>query len=410
MAQPHQHLIRVPSAYQLADLVLIEAVTHVHAGVGRAGGVVDLPVQRDEYGYPCIYASSLKGALKTALLWALVKEKNDLTLARRAAEALLGPEPEPEESFESSVAVLDARLVAMPVRSLRGVYAYVTSPVLLSSFLEYSRLHSAKGNLLKDVESLSKEAEGVDKGSESLLNDVESLLREAKEVDRGSCLCVGSKDQLVVSELNGESELHNKIILLEELWLDPKPTQNGSALSKALGLDKPLLVLHDDEARHAIDRGLLRLTRVRLRRDTKTVEEGGLWSEEYVPAKTRFATVFLFKKPPLPERFVASLLGKQSGQEQQQVNDAAYLEALVKLGLLDDSTRKRVEEALQKNDLAGAVALLASSARERVKKLLTDQLKGYIVLGGHETIGKGIVKLRVDAGIVPDEDLPARVS
>ncbi|MEM2275182.1 MAG: type III-B CRISPR module RAMP protein Cmr4 [Thermofilum sp.] len=361
-------MIRVPSAYQLADLVLIEAVTHVHAGVGRAGGVVDLPVQRDEYGYPCIYASSLKGALKTALLWALVKEKNDLTLARRAAEALLGPEPEPEESFESSVAVLDARLVAMPVRSLRGVYAYVTSPVLLSSFLEYSRLHGANGDLLKDVES---------------------LLEEAKGVNRGSCLCVGSKDQLVVNELE------SKIILLEELWLTPQEAEKGGKLSETLGLDKPLLVLHDDEARHAIDRGLLRLARVRLRRDTKTVEEGGLWSEEYVPAKTRFATVFLFKKPPLAERFVASLLGRQSGQGQQQVDDAAYLEALAKLGLLDDSTRKRVEEALQKNDLAGAAALLASSARERVKKLLTDQLKGYIVLGGHETIGKGIVKLQV---------------
>ncbi|MEM3944489.1 MAG: type III-B CRISPR module RAMP protein Cmr4, partial [Thermofilaceae archaeon] len=269
---------------------------------------------------------------------------------------------------ESSVAVLDARLVAMPVRSLRGVYAYVTSPVLLSSFLEYSRLHGANGDLLKDVES---------------------LLKEAKGVNRGSCLCVGSKDQLVVNELE------SKIVLLEELWLAPQEARNGSELSKALGLDKPLLVLHDDEARHAIDRGLLRLTRVRLRRDTKTVEEGGLWSEEYVPAKTRFATVFLFKKPPLPERFVASLLGRQSGQGQQQVNDAAYLEALVKLGLLDDSIRKRVEEALQKNDLAGAAALLAGSARERVKELLTNQLKGYVVLGGHETIGKGIVKLQV---------------
>ncbi|MEM1509651.1 MAG: type III-B CRISPR module RAMP protein Cmr4 [Thermofilaceae archaeon] len=366
-------MIRAPSTYQLADLVFIEAVTHVHAGVGRAGGVVDLPVQRDEYGYPCIYASSLKGALKTALLWALVKEKNDLTFARRAVEALLGPEPEPEESFESSVAVLDARLVAMPVRSLRGVYAYVTSPVLLRSFLEYSRLYGA------------------------VVGDVEPLLKEAEKVNRGSCLCVGNKDQLVVSELESKSELHNKIILLEELWLNPEPAQSGGELSKALGLDKPLLVLHDDEARHAIDRGLLRLTRVRLRRDTKTVEERGLWSEEYVPAKTRFATVFLFKKPPLTEKFVTSLLGRQGEGEQgqQRVDDAAYLEALVKLGLLNDSTRKGVEEALQRNDLAGAAAHLASSVRDRVKELLANHLKGYVVLGGHETIGKGIVRLQV---------------
>ncbi|MEM4030272.1 MAG: hypothetical protein QXO02_10265, partial [Thermofilaceae archaeon] len=80
---------------------------------------------------------------------------------------------------------------------------------------------------------------------------------------------------------------------------------------------------------------------------------------------------------------------------QQRVDDTAYLEALVKLGLLNDSTRRKVEDALQKNDLAGAAALLASSVRDRVKELLANQLKGYVVLGGHETIGKGIVKLQV---------------
>ncbi|MEM2246475.1 MAG: hypothetical protein QXU91_08470, partial [Thermofilum sp.] len=64
-------------------------------------------------------------------------------------------------------------------------------------------------------------------------------------------------------------------------------------------------------------------------------------------------------------------------------------------GLLNDSTRKGVEEALQKNNLAGAAELLASSVRGRVKELLANQLKGYVVLGGHETIGKGIVRLQV---------------
>ena len=118
------HVDVVPSTYLLSDLIVLRAVTPVHAGVGRAGGVVDLPVQRDEYGYPCIYSSSLKGALKAGLLQAFLKSlgggSGAYHRALMAVQALLGPEPEEGESFESSVALLDAYLFAMPVRSLRG--------------------------------------------------------------------------------------------------------------------------------------------------------------------------------------------------------------------------------------------------------------------------------------------------
>jgi CRISPR-associated protein Cmr4 len=53
--------------YDSSDLVLIESVTNIHPGIGRFGGVIDMPVQRDHLGYPVIYASSLKGSLKSAL-------------------------------------------------------------------------------------------------------------------------------------------------------------------------------------------------------------------------------------------------------------------------------------------------------------------------------------------------------
>ena len=45
-------------------LIIGYAVTPLHPGAGRVPGVVDLPVQRDPMGYPMLYASSLKGALK----------------------------------------------------------------------------------------------------------------------------------------------------------------------------------------------------------------------------------------------------------------------------------------------------------------------------------------------------------
>ena len=49
-----------------------------------------------------------------------------------------------------------------------------------------------------------------------------------------------------------------------------------------------IAVVGDDLSREVIDRSLLVQYRVRLNRETKTVAEGGLWSEEYVPQFTLF--------------------------------------------------------------------------------------------------------------------------
>ncbi|ALU12357.1 hypothetical protein EYM_02755 [Ignicoccus islandicus DSM 13165] len=48
-------------------LVLASALSHVHVGVGRSEGIVDLPVIRDGTGVFFLPASSLKGSMKTAL-------------------------------------------------------------------------------------------------------------------------------------------------------------------------------------------------------------------------------------------------------------------------------------------------------------------------------------------------------
>jgi hypothetical protein len=46
-------------------LFWLVALTAVHPGVGRSEEAqVDLPVQRDEFGLPTVWASSLKGADK----------------------------------------------------------------------------------------------------------------------------------------------------------------------------------------------------------------------------------------------------------------------------------------------------------------------------------------------------------
>jgi CRISPR/Cas system CMR subunit Cmr4 (Cas7 group RAMP superfamily) len=48
--------------------ILFSAYTYspLHAGVGQTIGLVDLPLEREKHtGYPCVYATGVKGALKS---------------------------------------------------------------------------------------------------------------------------------------------------------------------------------------------------------------------------------------------------------------------------------------------------------------------------------------------------------
>jgi len=362
-------LLQVPPVYAAIDLVVIEAITNIHAGVGRVGGVVDLPVQRDELGFPCIYSSSLKGALKTALLQAFVKiHGRNYRNAKNAVATLLGSEPEEGETFESSIAVLDAYLLAMPVRSLKGVYVYVTSPLLLKRFQERIAL-------------CCNISPGTSDKLEKLMNDINIVLNEVKNLNNGGALCIGNKGEVA---LDKPKNLQGKVVLAEEFVLEVNGIQSN--LKDELGLDKPLLVLHDDTAREVINRSLVRLTRVRLRRDTKTVEAGP-WTEEYLPVKTRLFTLFLYKRPPV-SRIIKDTIGKDN------VSYEDYLQALSKLGLIDQNSLEELKNAAASSP-SELQALLAEKLKNKVADIIMNKLRSFIIVGGNETIGKGIVKLTI---------------
>lgn len=99
------------------------AETSLHPGSGQTAGVIDLPVAREvATGYPVIVGSSLKGALRERAekVWGL----ND----QRVYEAF------GRQENAGAVAVTDARLLLLPVRSLNGHYKWVTCPYLMERY------------------------------------------------------------------------------------------------------------------------------------------------------------------------------------------------------------------------------------------------------------------------------------
>ncbi|MCC6005153.1 MAG: type III-B CRISPR module RAMP protein Cmr4 [Thermofilum sp.] len=370
MEEPGSLIFKGPSNYSSADVLLLETLTHLHVGSGKVAGFVDLPVQRDEYGFPCIYSSSLKGALKTALLHSAIKAsggKEDI--ARDLVMSLMGSEPDLEESFESSVALLDAYLLAIPARSLKGVYTYVTTPILLRKFKEYLDL------TLSVRETGSSEPADVRNAVEKILNIAETLRED-------EYICLEGKDGLCRGVQI--EELGKKVVLVEDVILSghevdgheagTKLKEDGVNLSGFLSgvetVERPLLVLGDSTGKEVIERSLLVLAHVRLG-ESKTVEEGP-WSAEYVPAKTKFFSVALFKRPWISDGMLKRYLRNDKVQRTKE----NYEKVLKELGF----------EGFQDGNFAQA-------ARQKFRDLVKMN-RNYVIVGGRETVGKGIMRIK----------------
>ena len=106
-------------------LLFIHALTGLHPGGGTALGVVDLPVQRERHtDWPIISGSSLKGVMRAECTRDNWEDKDVL--------AAFGPETKDASDHAGAVAFSDARILAFPVRSLTGVFAWVTCPAVLN--------------------------------------------------------------------------------------------------------------------------------------------------------------------------------------------------------------------------------------------------------------------------------------
>lgn len=238
------------------------AVTHLHPGAGRSPGIVDLPVMRDSLGYPMVPASSVKGALKTRcgrLTGAISGGKIDCKGNGRLCCCLFGGEVGAGPEGAGAISVLDLVPLAFPVPSIDRGYLYVAPKSLAA---RAAALMEAVG--ARDYAQLFKslaEAPGV-VAHVSYEGEVYLFTSPVK----ASKLDLGS-------HCNSLKTLASKL---------------GEIHPLAGSISERLLVLDDELAGHIVDRALLRVTRVRLNRERKTVETGGLWTEEYIPQGTVF--------------------------------------------------------------------------------------------------------------------------
>jgi CRISPR-associated protein Cmr4 len=219
---------------------LVHALSPLHAGTGHAADVIDLPTARMKAtGIPFLPGSSIKGVLRDARR-AIDSDKT---------QAVFGPSDDPA-AHAGALVVGDARLLALPVRSFRGTFAWTTSPLLLTL---------AK----RDLEEASL--------------PIPNITERAAQVANGSCL------------------RHNDKLYLEGLDLQATESDQATAWARRLvplvspGDDiftKRFAVVDDETMTFLCETATQVDARVRVDETTRTVANGALWLEESLPPES----------------------------------------------------------------------------------------------------------------------------
>jgi CRISPR-associated protein Cmr4 len=190
-------------------------------------------------GIPFLPGSSIKGVLRDA------RRATD----REKTEAVFGPSDDPA-AHAGALVVSDARLLALPVRSFRGTFAWVTSPLLLTL---------AK----RDLEEPSL--------------TVPTINGRGARLAQGT-ICV-----------------HNDRLYLEDLDLAAAVAAEATAWAQRLArlafpgddiFTKRFAVVDDDTMAFLWETATQVDARVRLDERTRTVAPGALWLEESLPPET----------------------------------------------------------------------------------------------------------------------------
>ena len=185
--------------YKKAIPFFLVCETPLHAGSGSDLGVIDLPIQRERHTtFPKIESSSLKGSLREAFeskpdLNKVDKIKIHLAFGydEQEDDSEVIDHFEDEKQFQGALGFTDARLLLFPVKSMKGVFVWITCPKVLEQF---RRDMSLDGIVL------------LDKGLKTLLDVV------VPEVTSEKCLV--SSDKVIVNPQE-KSELGKKIVLEE---------------------------------------------------------------------------------------------------------------------------------------------------------------------------------------------------
>lgn len=244
------------------NILYIFTRTPLHVGAGSSVGAVDSPVIRERHtGFPIIPGSSIKGVIADIFLSG--EKNNEGMLRTELGHRILGKQAheldrdskEKELHAAGEISFGEAKLLAFPVRSAKGCFVWLTSPLLLS------RWERATNQSLPDIDQLSANECYC---SSLISNQSQTLFEEYLFQVKGKV-----NPELINAMKNTSSD---------QLWKEM--------------IAEHLCIVSDEMLGHFSLNACEIAQHVCIDDETGTAKEGYLFNQENVPAETLFYAPF----------------------------------------------------------------------------------------------------------------------
>ena len=343
--------------YKKSTLLTFYAETPIHMGAGQSISYVDLPIQRERHtSFPVLWSSGIKGVIRDVAL----RVWND----KDKVETIFGPEE--GSDFASCISITDAKILLYPVRSVKGVFAWITCPLVLKRFKE-------------DLEAV---------GVEFKHNNQEIQIPDV------------SDDKVFIADDNLKIQEQNNVAFEEFVFeVDGSQKEQIEKLANFLknilpdnlltqSLPKHLAIVSDNVFKDFVNYAVEIRTRIRIDQALGTVKSGALFSEELIPSESVFYSLVFITDPyfGIEKDLYNELKSKKENDETLNWDD-------VKNRLKgNEDTKKKILEKLQKAWSGGYFK------DDEIKDSFNFLDNSLLQLGGDETIGKGYVRVKIFNG------------
>jgi len=337
--------------YRKSALMTFYAESPIHMGAGQSVSYIDLPIQRERHtDFPVLWASGIKGVIRDYVS----RRWND----KDKVETIFGPN-DGSSDFASCISITDAKILLYPVRSVKGVFAWITCPFVLKRFND-------------DLKALNTE-------SEIPIPEFPKMNNSGEQDDEKILITQDSK--LKIDE--------NKVAL-EEFVFEANQINIDKDFAQSLGnflpnnsltndLNGHIAIVSDNIFKDFVNYAVEIRTRIRIDQAIGTVKEGALFSEELVPSESIFYSLIFISEP---------YFGIKKG----------LYEELAK----DRNNEPNWDTVKGKLEGDGIITKLQSAWRggyfraDEIMNSLDELLNNsFLQLGGNETTGKGYVRVKL---------------
>jgi CRISPR-associated protein Cmr4 len=266
-------------------LLTLYTRTPLHVGSGTSVDVVDLPIMRERItGFPVIPASSLKGVLlqRAREMWGKPRSGE----VPDAAKVLFGAMDSVEEAGKKKqvsnagcLQIMEAKILAFPVRSLAGCFAWITCPAALERFKRDTRRQFKVPQPAKDHAIVPDDSQLM-AGPAQVVFEEYALATQAADAANAGKVAEALKN-----------------VCADPLWSESLP--------------KRFALVHDENFQHFVTTCTEVVARIAIKPETRTVQGsdggggGALFNQENVPCETLFYSVLTV----LPSRRTAAAAG-----------------------------------------------------------------------------------------------------